>query len=438
MDGFIAKANNMRNSVETFDRAKPFTSLIPMGAFIEGVAKKLDNLGRGSDSLTALQDQFKGLDEAFSNLARGGHADEAATQFARFEEAMRASGRTTEEIAAIFPQYQAAVAGIAADQEMAARSMGVFGEQAVAVQAKLDLQKQSAEGLRQSINALNEVYLQARGGVRAMEAAIDAATESLKNNGRTLDENTEKGRANNQALDNIAGATMKAAEAALVNGQGWEAAQAIWERGRGKLLESAQAMGLTEAQARSLADQILATPDKTAALRGNMEDLQAKLASAKAQLAVVPDSRKAEVRANIAELEAKLAQAQRDLNGLRDQTVYIRTIYQTFREQHHGGQADAHGGVIGAAGGGPRSRMTLVGEQGPELVDLAPGSRVRSNPDSKRIAAGMAGGGGGGPAVLEIRSSGQSRIDDLLLEILRGAIRVKGGDVQLVLGSRGR
>jgi hypothetical protein len=100
---------------------------------------------------------------------------------------------------------------------------------------------------------------------------------------------------------------------------------------------------------------------------------------------------------------------------------------------HPGGQAQAHGGIIGAAGGGPRSRLTLVGEQGPELVDLAPGSRVRSNPDSRRIADGMT-GGGGGAAVVEIRSSG-SRVDDLLLEILRRSIRVQGGDVQLVLGS---
>jgi hypothetical protein len=113
--------------------------------------------------------------------------------------------------------------------------------------------------------------------------------------------------------------------------------------------------------------------------------------------------------------------------------VYIRTIYQHFTEMHPGGQAQAHGGIIGAAGGGPRSRLTLVGEQGPELVDLAPGSRVRSNPDSRRIADGMT-GGGGGAAVVEIRSSG-SRVDDLLLEILRRSIRVQGGDVQLVLGS---
>lgn len=44
-----------------------------------------------------------------------------------------------------------------------------------------------------------------------------------------------------------------------------------------------------------------------------------------------------------------------------------------------------------------------------------------------------ASGGAAGPAVLELRSSGQ-RIDDLLLEILRAAIKNEGGDAQTVLG----
>jgi hypothetical protein len=40
---------------------------------------------------------------------------------------------------------------------------------------------------------------------------------------------------------------------------------------------------------------------------------------------------------------------------------------------------------------------------------------------------------GRGPIVLEIRSGG-SRLDDLLVEVLRNAVRVRGGNVQLVLG----
>lgn len=91
----------------------------------------------------------------------------------------------------------------------------------------------------------------------------------------------------------------------------------------------------------------------------------------------------------------------------------------------------AHGGITGAAGGGPRSNTTLVGEYGPELVDLAPGSRVRSNADSRRIAS--AGNGGGGPIVIQLMIAGQT-IGDIVLDPLRKTIATKGGNVQAVLG----
>ncbi len=92
----------------------------------------------------------------------------------------------------------------------------------------------------------------------------------------------------------------------------------------------------------------------------------------------------------------------------------------------------AHGGVVGtAATGGVRNNMTLVGEQGPELVDLPAGSRVRSNPDTRRLMGGGAQGEGG--TQLVIQSSGR-RVDDMLIEMLREAIKVRGGDPVRVLG----
>jgi hypothetical protein len=440
MDGFVKQMQKMRAETEAMDRIKPFMNLAGMGPLIEKFSGKLDDLARGADSASSRVAKFKAIDEAMSQLARSGHAEMAAEQFKEFEASLRGAGNTTEQIAATFPQYQAALESLKAEHEITAQAMGMFGEQAVATQAKLDAQKMSADGLRQSIQALNDVNRTALGGMIGFEAAIDAAAEAAKENADALhmvdgvlDLNSEKARAAATALSDLASKTDGAAASARENGASWETVSGIYERGREKLLASAQAMGLTEVQARSLASQIMSTPDKTAYLRGDMTELQAKLASARQQLASVPDSRRAEILANIRDLEAKVARAQAELNNLDDRTVYVRTIYQHFTEMHPGGQAQAHGGIIGAAGGGPRSRLTLVGEQGPELVDLAPGSRVRSNPDSRRIADGMT-GGGGGAAVVEIRSSG-SRVDDLLLEILRRSIRVQGGDVQLVLGS---
>jgi hypothetical protein len=88
-------------------------------------------------------------------------------------------------------------------------------------------------------------------------------------------------------------------------------------------------MGLTRSEAKALADQILKTPNKTAKLRGDMEDLQTKLDRAKARLKSVPDSRKAKVRAEISDLEAKIAAARRKLDGLHGKTAttYVVTKY---------------------------------------------------------------------------------------------------------------
>lgn len=90
----------------------------------------------------------------------------------------------------------------------------------------------------------------------------------------------------------------------------------------------------------------------------------------------------------------------------------------------------AHGGIVGAASGGARSALTLVGEQGPELVNLPPGAHVYSNPDSRRIASQ----GGGVTKVELVLRSGGSRMDDMLLEIIRKAVFARGGNAQTVLG----
>jgi len=93
-------------------------------------------------------------------------------------------------------------------------------------------------------------------------------------------------------------------------------------------------------------------------------------------------------------------------------------------------------GIVGkiphlATGGISPGGLTLVGEQGPELVRLPSGASVSSNPDTRQMLG--SGGPPSGPIVLELRSSGQ-RVDDMLVELLRSAIRVRGGDVQVVLG----
>jgi hypothetical protein len=83
----------------------------------------------------------------------------------------------------------------------------------------------------------------------------------------------------------------------------------------------------------------------------------------------------------------------------------------------------AAGGIVGAASGGPRSGLTLVGERGAELVRLPPGSQVYNHGQSQQMLAGA--GQGGGPVRIELVVTGS---DSSIITALAKSVRVKGGD----------
>jgi hypothetical protein len=100
------------------------------------------------------------------------------------------------------------------------------------------------------------------------------------------------------------------------------------------------------------------------------------------------------------------------------------------------GSGHAYGGNIGAAaGGGAQGGMTLVGEQGPEVVNLPYGTSVMPNSNFNSMF------GMGGPLTvrLEVASAvGGSGLERLFISWLKGAIRAIGGSgpnsVQRALG----
>lgn len=96
----------------------------------------------------------------------------------------------------------------------------------------------------------------------------------------------------------------------------------------------------------------------------------------------------------------------------------------------------AHGGIVGAAANGATSSgLTLVGEQGPELAEIAPGGRVWSNPDTRRmLSGGMGGGQEQQPQVIQLIVDGKV-LAESVVEPLRGKIsRQASGDAQKYWG----
>ena len=83
-----------------------------------------------------------------------------------------------------------------------------------------------------------------------------------------------------------------------------------------------------------------------------------------------------------------------------------------------------------ASGGISSGGLAQVGERGRELVRLPTGSTVMPNANTETAAMRN---GGAQTVTVEVVSGG-GRLNDLLVELLRDSIRVRGGNVQSVLG----
>ncbi|MEW9521803.1 hypothetical protein [Streptomyces tubercidicus] len=268
-------------------------------------ADRTNDLVKGGKSLGALKGDFKGVDKALAQMASSGSAKQAAAGFDLIRQAGLKAGYSTKEINRLLPGYQKTVASLKVEQQLAAAGMGVFGQQAQATSAKLDAQKASADGLRQAIQALNDVNRAGLGGMIGFEAAIDAAAQAAQKNagaltmtGGQLNLNSEKARNAASALSDLAAKTDEAAGAARESGASWESVNGIYSRGRAQLVASAQQMGLTKGQAEALAASILKIPDsKKTKIQMEREDAIAGLNAVQAKIKATPGSKSVTVKA---------------------------------------------------------------------------------------------------------------------------------------------
>ncbi|HLA25231.1 MAG TPA: hypothetical protein VJ206_07545 [bacterium] len=95
-------------------------------------------------------------------------------------------------------------------------------------------------------------------------------------------------------------------------------------------------------------------------------------------------------------------------------TTFFRTVGSAF--------SFAHGGV--SPGG-----MALVGEQGPELVNLPRGARVFSNPQSRRMMSGGQNGGMGGGVTVNVVVHGSVMSERDLAHTIRDTLLQGAGSV---------
>ncbi|MEW2267801.1 hypothetical protein [Streptomyces sp. NPDC047868] len=261
----------------------------------------------GMDS-TPVKDAKKDLDavdKSLANLVQGGKGEIAAQAFDRIAAAMRKQGMSGKELRAQLDNYKSALADQKFEQELAAQSMGLFGQAALDTSAKLQAQKASADGLRQSIVALNDVNRAAGSAMSAFEQSIDDATAAAKEHASALtmrdgelDLGTQKSRDAEKVLSTLAANTDAAATAAREQGRSWEYVTGIQSKGRQAFIDAASAMGLSKSQAEALAASYLKIPDKkSTTLEMRTEDAVAGLNSVIAAIQKTPDAKSVTVSA---------------------------------------------------------------------------------------------------------------------------------------------
>lgn len=319
---------------------------------------KVFTLGlKKSNSANKAAKDVDAVDKSLADLVQNGQPDLAAAALKRLTSEYAKSGKPTSDLTSKLDNYQSALSDAKFEQDLTADSMGLFGRQSQQVQAQLDNQKKSADGLRQSIQALNDVNRAALSAESDFEQAIDDATKAVKGhrtalhmvNGQ-LDLNSQKARDAYQPLSDLAAKTDAATAAALEQNQSWSAVKETYDRGRTSLISTAHAMGLTTSEAKALANQILKTPDKTAYLTGNISDLKDKVAKAQASLKTVPPSKKVALQGNITQLQDEIRDAQAAIDKLHGKTIDIRTTYSVVGgkpvNMAHEGGGYATGGIL--------------------------------------------------------------------------------------------
>lgn len=255
------------------------------------------------------------------------------------QEAATASGYWTQGLS----KAQLAAMGITG----ATKGAGTAAE---SLTTKYNRQKAATDALLASMFRLQNLALGLAGAQISFQAAVDDATASVKQNGRTLDINSAAGRANKQALLAVASAANQQAQSMIESSKGLGATTAAAQTARANFSALAQKMGLSKKEADRLAASLIALPPKksttvtTPGAKGSKSDVDALGRS----LANLPKST--------------------TIN------VYRRMIETTIRP-------DVGVRAPGRASGGPvqPNRSYLVGERGPEMLTVgAGGARVTS------------------------------------------------------------
>lgn len=342
-------------------------------------------------------EQIRQMDAAMAQMVESGNIDGAAKLYDQLMGAIERANEAganipVDEVAAKFGEYQQALDAAKASQQQTAVEAEGLGGAINGVQVSAQDAADAVDKLVQSLAAGGLVQLSVRDATRQWQQSLDDVTAAIKENGTSMDINTEKGRKNQETLDAVAQsalakaqATYDATKATQGTGPAEEAFRASLLKSRETLIKQARRFGLTKKEAEKYADSVLNIPA--------VRNTDVTLSGAKAAITEA----------------SRIAAAIAKIPGRKTIDVVTRKI---------GAQADAmgraSGGFISGPGSGTSDSIPVMLSNGEYVIKAAAvekyGVHTFDRLNAMRFASGgLAGqrfvsapvGGGGGTTVIE-------------------------------------
>lgn len=245
-----------------------------------------------------------------------------------------------------------------------------------------------------------------------LKDSLAGLAPTVAQNGKTLDDNTVAGRANEKALRGIIDAYTTTAQKQLAAGESTDQVNSSLNDNEGKLKAAAVAAGLNSDAVQKIIDtEGKIQPLVTTQISVDTTDAFNKLDTLEAKIGYI----------------VALA-AQGDSTDASKLSASLPSQYNSGAGSSRG---FAHGGIPGAATGGNRNGVIKWAEEGQEMAKLPNGSYVMSGPDTQ---SALAGAGGQQTVIVQLEVVGSGDLTDLI----RKSVRVKGGgNVQVAFGTSG-
>ncbi|MCZ2261590.1 phage tail tape measure protein [Isoptericola sp. QY 916] len=218
-----------------------------------------------------------------------------------------------EDLLSVMPGFRDALigvadaAGLATDdatllQIATGQIKPVMDDAADGAQNAADAYLAAAQAAEEQYDAQQKLYqgtLSAREAQRSYKDAVDAANESLQKNGKTLNLNTEEGRANQDALDNIASSGLDLVDSLRETGASTETLQNKMQGARDSFVRTAESMGMPTKKAEALADELGLIPGTyTAKVDVNTGNASAEIDAVRRQIINLPNSKTITIKTN--------------------------------------------------------------------------------------------------------------------------------------------